>query len=86
MTFEVLTNLTPEEVIARASAFYRKRSSLEEAERSDHSVTFHGRSGTAAISAHRHYSHTVVRAETDRGVGLDVTDLTLRFLYTIPHV
>jgi hypothetical protein len=86
MTFEVLTNLRPEEVIERAAAFYRERSRLEEIEHGDGSITFQGRPGTARIHAHRHYSHTTVRAETDRGVGLDVTDLTLRFLYTIPHV
>jgi hypothetical protein len=86
MTFEVLTEMPPEEVLRRASEFFRSRSNLEETERSDHSVTFQGRIGTVRIRADREYAHTVVRAETDRGVGLDVTDLTLRFLYTIPHV
>ena len=86
MNFEVLTDLTPEEVLERASAYYRQRTRLEEAERSDHAITFRGRSGTARIEAERHYAHTLVRADTDRGVGLDVTDLTLRFLYTLPTV
>ncbi len=86
MSFEVLTNLSPEDVLRRASEFYRERSNLEETERSDHAVTFRGRIGTAAIRAHRHYSHTVVQVETDRGVGLEVTDLTLRFLYTLPSL
>jgi hypothetical protein len=86
MSFELLTNLSPEEVLERAASFYRERSRLQEAERTDGAITFRGRAGTARIEADRHYSHTVVRAETDRGVGLDVTDLTLRFLYTLPHV
>lgn len=86
MTFEVLTHLTPEEVLDRASRYYRERTRLEEAERSNHAIAFQGRSGRARVEARRHYAHTLVRAETDRGVGLDVTDLTLRFLYTIPTV
>lgn len=84
MDFEVLTDLTPEEVLERASRYYRERTRLEEAERSDHAIAFRGHSGAARVEARRHYHHTVVRAETDRGVGLDVTDLTLRFLYTLP--
>lgn len=86
MNFEVLTDLTPEDVLERASRYYGERTRLEEAERSDDAIAFRGRSGTARIEAHRHYAHTLVRAETDRGVGLDVTDLTLRFLYTLPTV
>ncbi len=86
MKFEVSTHLSPEEVIEKAEAYYTERTGLEVSERGDNRLEFSGPIGNAVIKAHRSHGHTVVYAETDRGVGLDVTDKTLRFLYTIPHI
>ena len=47
------------------------------------SVTFRGAIGTATIRVGREHGHTTVKASTDRVVGLDVTDITKRFLYTL---
>lgn len=86
MKFELLTHLSPEEVIRRAEAFYKERTGLEVEERADNRLELSGAIGVAKISAHREHGHTTVLAETDRGVGLDVTDQTLRFLYSLPHI
>lgn len=86
MRFEVSTHLAPEDVIERAEAFYRERTGLEIQERGDNRLEYSGAIGIAKIKAHRDHGHTLVVAETDRGVGFDVTDVTLRFLYTIPHI
>lgn len=86
MRFQVRTELAPEDVLQRAAEFYPQNANLKETDRSDDAVTFDGRIGRVTVSAHRHYSYTVVEAETDRGVGLDITDMTLRFLYSIPHL
>ena len=45
-----------------------------------------GEIGAAEIRVDRHHGHTNVHATTDRVVGLDITDLTKRFLYTLGHV
>lgn len=86
MQFQVRTEWPPQDVLGRAVGFYRQKGSLKETERSDHSVTFEGRIGRVTVRAHRHYSYTLVEVETDRGVGLDITDITLRFLHSIPHL
>lgn len=86
MRFQVSTHLAPEEVIERAEKFYREKTGLELKERADDRLAYSGAIGAAKIAAHREHGHTVVEAETDRGVGFDVTDVTLRFLYTIPHI
>lgn len=86
MRFQVRTELAPEDVLQRAAEFYGQKANLKETDRSDDTVTFDGRIGRVTVRAHRHYSYTVVEAETDRGVGLDITDMTLRFLYSIPHL
>ena len=49
-------------------------------------IRFAGDIGVAAIRVDREHGHTNVHAETDRVVGLDVTDITKRFLYTLEHV
>lgn len=86
MRFEVSTHLSPEEVIEKAERYFLDDTGLEVSERGDNRLEFTGAIGNTVIKAHRSHGHTVVYAETDRGVGLDITDRTLRFLYTVPHI
>lgn len=86
MKFEVATHLTPEEVIRMAEEYYQEYTGLTVEERGDNRLHYSGVIGVAKIAAFREHGHTMVSAETDRGVGFDVTDQTLRFLYTIPHI
>lgn len=86
MRFQVSTHLAPEEVIRKAEEFYREKTGLEIQERGEDRIEYSGAIDLATIAAHREHGHTLVEAETDRGVGFDVTDVTLRFLYTIPHI
>ncbi|KPK81952.1 MAG: hypothetical protein AMS25_04425 [Gemmatimonas sp. SM23_52] len=86
MKFEVATQLSPEEVIQRAEEYYGEHTGLELQGRGDNRVEYSGAIGVVKIAACREHGHTTVHAETDRGVGLDVTDQTLRFLYSIPHI
>ncbi|MEE9131984.1 MAG: hypothetical protein V3U13_00350 [Gemmatimonadota bacterium] len=86
MKYELATHLSPEEVIRRAEEYYRENSGLEVQERGNNRLEYSGAIGIAKISAHREHGHTTVHVETDRGAGFDVTDLTLRFLYAIPHI
>jgi hypothetical protein len=86
MKFEVATHLSPEEVIRRAEIFYREHTGLALKARGDNRIEYSGVTGSATLAVYREHGHTTVHAETDRGVGLDATDQTLRFLYTIPHI
>jgi hypothetical protein len=86
MDFEVSTHLSPEDVIERAEEFYREYTGLAIQERDADRLECSGVIGVAKIKAYREHGHTTVHVKTDRGVGFDVTDVTLRFLYTIPHV
>ncbi len=86
MKFEVATHISPEEVIQKAEEYYREHTGLQVQERGDNSLEYSGAIGVAKIAAYREHGHTTVFAETDRGVGFDVTDQTLRFLHSIPHV
>ena len=86
MKFEVATHLPPEEVIRQAEEFYAQHTGLKVAERGANRLELSGAIGDAVIKAYRDHGHTTVSAETNRGVGLDVTDQTLRFLHMIPHV
>ena len=86
MKFELATYLSPEEVIQKAEDYYRANTGLEIQWRGDNRLECSGAIGVALISAYRDHGHTAVHVETDRGVGFDVTDTTLRFLYSIPHV
>ena len=86
MKFEVATDLSPEEVIRQAEDFYREHTGLELQERGADRLEYSGAIGAATIEAYREHGHTTVHVETDRGVGLDVTDQTLKFLYSIPHI
>ncbi|MDX1578976.1 MAG: hypothetical protein R3266_10840 [Gemmatimonadota bacterium] len=83
MRYLTLTDVPPEEVLERAKRFFTKHSRLEVREETDTSVVFAGEIGLARFAVDRHGGHTNVHAETDRVVGLDVTDLTKRFLYTL---
>lgn len=83
MRFQVETELAPEEVIDRAEDFYRERTGMQIDERTSTGLALSGAIGVAKVSARRAHGRTTVLAETDRGVGFDVTDVTLRFLYTI---
>lgn len=78
-----MTHIPPEDVLRRAKEFYAANTRLEIAEESSDSVTFQGIIGTAQIRVDRDHGRTNVHASTDRVVGLDVTDVTKRFLYTL---
>lgn len=86
MKFQLFTHLPPEEVIQRAEEYYREHTGLEIQERDDNRLEYSGAIGVARIAVHREHGHTTVEVETDRGVGFDVTDQTLRFLYSLPHI
>ena len=83
MRYIATTHIPPEEVLQRAKEFYSANTRLEIAEESSDSVTFRGAIGSARIRVDRDHGHTNVHASTNRVVGLDVTDVTKRFLYTL---
>ena len=83
MRYITMTNVSPAEVLQRAKDFYGAHTRLKIEEESSDSVTFRGAIGTATIRVGREHGHTAVHASTDRVVGLDVTDITKRFLYTL---
>ena len=87
MKYEVLTDLSPEDVLRKAEEFYQANTGLSVTSRDDGRIELSGKIGEATISARRdHGGYTTVYAETDRGAGFDVTDQTLRFLYSLPHI
>jgi len=86
MRYLVMTHVSPEDVLRRAREFYSTHTRLEVAAESPDSIRFAGRIGVATIRVDREHGHTNVHAATDRVVGLDVTDVTKRFLYTLEHV
>jgi len=83
MRYVTITEVSPEEVLARAKTFFDRHSRLRVREETDASITFAGDIGLARFDVDRRGGHTNVRVETDRVVGLDVTDLAKRFLYTL---
>lgn len=83
MRYLTITDVTPEAVLERAREFFGRHSRLRVAEESADSLTLVGEIGKVELRVDREGGHTNVRAETDRVVGLDVTDLTKRFLYTL---
>ncbi len=85
MKYIVICDTAPADVLRQAKEFFAANSRMVVASESDTAVHFVG-DGNAHIHAEREYSHTHVHAETDRVAGLDVTDLTKRFLYTLGHV
>ncbi|MFQ5889132.1 MAG: hypothetical protein ACE5JR_03660 [Gemmatimonadota bacterium] len=86
MRYVVFTELSPEEVLERAKRFFSEHSHLTVQEETACSIVFSGEMGSARLRVDREGGHTNVHAVTDRVVGLDVTDLTKRFLYTLGHV
>ncbi len=86
MRYVTITEVSPEDVLERAKSFFARHSRLRLSEESPSSVTFAGEIGLAKFSVDREGGHTNVHVETDRVVGLDVTDLAKRFLYTLGHV
>lgn len=85
MRYVTVTETSPEEVLERAKAFFARHSRLRVAEETGDSLILQGEIGMVRLRVDREHGHTNVRAETDRVVGLDVTDLTKRFLYTLQH-
>lgn len=86
MRYLVITEIPPEEVLQRAREFFAEHSRLAVEEPEADLLRFTGELGSADISVDRAHGHTNVRVETDRVAGLDITDLTKRFLYTLGHV
>lgn len=86
MRYLTMTDVSPEKVLERAKAFYSEHTRMRLAEETNDSVSFAGEIGRATLRVDREHGHTNVHAETDRVVGLDVTDVTKRFLYTLEHV
>lgn len=86
MRYITMTEVSPEEVLERARAFFAEHSSLEVTEEGPDSLTFRGRIGMASLRVDREGGHTNVHVATDRVVGLDVTDLAKRFLHTLGRV
>lgn len=83
MRYQTMTDVPPEEVLERAKRFYADHTRMEVEEETPDSVAFRGEIGRAKLRVDRHHNRTNVHAETDRVVGLDVTDVTKRFLYTL---
>lgn len=83
MRYQVMTDVPPEEVLERAKSFYADHTRMELDEESGDSLSFRGEIGRAVLRVDREHNCTNVHAETDRVVGLDVTDATKRFLYTL---
>lgn len=86
MQYLVMTEVPPEEVLQRAREFFSEHSRQSVEETGDYSLRFTGELGTADVKVDRHHGHTNVHLKTDRVAGLDITDLSKRFLYTLGHV
>ncbi len=86
MRYLVMTDVPPEEVLDRAKRFFAEHTRLRVSEETPDHLSLAGELGTARIRVDREHGHTNVHADTDRVAGLDVTDLTKRFLYTLGHV
>jgi hypothetical protein len=86
MRYVVMTNVPARVVLDRAREWFAKHTRLEVAEESADSVLFSGQIGETLIRVDRHHGWTNVHAITDRVAGLDVTDVTKRFLYTLGHI
>jgi len=83
MRYVTTTEVSPEQVLDRARSFFAEHSGLRVHEESERSLTLAGEIGRARFDVDREGGHTNVHVETDRVVGLDVTDLAKRFLYTL---
>ena len=86
MRYYVMTNVPAREVLERAREWFSAHTALEVADETENSIRFAGPIGESHIRVDRHHGHTNVHADTDRVAGLDVTDVTKRFLYTLGRV
>ncbi len=86
MRYVSRTEISPEEVLERARRFYSEHTRMDVVEEGDDFLRWEGEIGEARIRVDREHGHTNVHAETDRVVGLDVTDVTKRFLYTLERI
>jgi len=86
MRYLVMTEIPAEDVLRRAREFFAEHSRLNVVALAADHLSFSGTLGTADIRVDRDHGHTNVRVETDGVAGLDITDLTKRFLYTLGHV
>ena len=86
MRYVTMTEIPPEEVLKRARDFFARNTLMQLAEDERSTLVFMGEIGTAVVRVDRRHGHTNVHAETNRVAGLDVTDVTKRFLYTLQHV
>lgn len=86
MQYHVMTEVSPEEVVERAKRFFAEHAHLGVREPESGTIIFDGDIGAAELRIDRAHGHTNVRVRTDRVAGLDITDLTKRFLYTLGHV
>ena len=86
MQYLVMTEVSPEDVLQRARDFFARHSHLRVEETAADALRFTGELGTADIRVDRAHGHTNVHVNTDRVAGLDITDLSKRFLYTLGHV
>ena len=86
MRYLTMTDLPPEEVLERARHFFAENTLMQLAHDERGTLTFRGDIGTAVLKVDRKHGHTNVHAETNRVAGLDVTDVTKRFLYTLKHI
>jgi hypothetical protein len=83
MRYVTMTAIPPEEVLARARSFFARNTRLELVGEGEDELVYEGEIGRATIRVDREHARTNVRVETDRVVGLDVTDIAKRFLYTL---
>lgn len=86
MKYLVMTHLAPEDVVSRAKRFFADHARVGVREPEAGTISFSGDIGSVTIRLDREHGHTNVRVVTDRVAGLDITDLTKRFLYTLEHV
>lgn len=86
MRYVTMTDLPTEEVLERARHFFAENTLMQLARDDGGTLTFQGEIGTTVLRVDRKHGHTNVHAETNRVAGLDVTDVTKRFLYTLKHI
>jgi hypothetical protein len=86
MKYLTTTDVAQQDVIHRAKEYFAEHSRLRVTEETEDSIVFAGQIGMASFRLDRDGGHTNVHVETDRGVGLDVTDIAKRFLHTLGHV
>jgi hypothetical protein len=83
MRYVTMTAIPPEEVLERARAFFARNTRMELVEETEDTLVFQGEIGKAVLRVDREHGRTNVHAQTDRVAGLDVTDITKRFLYSL---